>query len=103
MPFAIPQRGGKIDLLVSLHSDCVFLQVRDNGPGIAVEERARVFDPFYRILGSEQIGSGLGLSIVRTIAERMGASVKLEWADPSTRQGLTVSVSIPLSRTGGES
>ena len=52
----------------------------------------RVFDPFYRTLGSDQVGSGLGLSIVRAIAERMGAQVRLACSDEATQSGLRVSV-----------
>ena len=43
------------------------------GPGIPSTERERGFDLFYRTLGSDQIGSGLGLSIVKTFADRFGA------------------------------
>jgi len=69
--------------------------VIDNGPGIAPDERERVFDPFYRTLGSDEVGSGLGLSIVKAIAERLGAEVRLEFADETGRSGLCVSVLIP--------
>ncbi|WP_005032598.1 ATP-binding protein [Holophaga foetida] len=83
--------GGRVDLGASESGDQVILQIEDNGPGIPVEERERVLDPFYRVLGSEQPGSGLGLSIVRTLAERLGG--RLELAD-STRfdHGLKVTV-----------
>ncbi|MEP6557143.1 MAG: ATP-binding protein [Burkholderiales bacterium] len=56
------------------------LIVEDSGPGIDPAERERVFDPFYRVLGSGAAGSGLGLSIVRTIAARIGAEVSLQAA-----------------------
>lgn len=54
------------------------IQVCDNGKGIAPEERERIFEPFYRPAGSrEKEGSyGLGLSLVRQIAERHGGSVR---------------------------
>ncbi|HEV8312062.1 MAG TPA: sensor histidine kinase N-terminal domain-containing protein [Burkholderiaceae bacterium] len=60
----------------------VVLQVEDNGPGIAPEEREQVFRPFYRVLGSNVDGSGLGLAIVREIAQRYGAEVSIEDALP---------------------
>lgn len=66
------------------------LTLTDEGPGIAPEERTRVGQRFYRILGSGQSGSGLGLSIVRRIAEIHGATVDLE-AGPGGR-GLRVTV-----------
>lgn len=88
-------RGGKVDLSVRSTPTHVVLRVIDNGPGIAPEERARVFDPFYRTLGSNEVGSGLGLSIVKAIAERLGAEVRLEFADETGQSGLCVSVLIP--------
>lgn len=60
--------GGGVDLSVSTADGVTILAVEDNGPGIPEPAREQVFDPFYRVLGSDQIGSGLGLSIVRTIA-----------------------------------
>jgi two-component system, OmpR family, sensor kinase len=88
-------RGGKVDLSVRTTRTHVSLRVIDNGPGIAPDERARVFDPFYRTLGSDEVGSGLGLSIVKAIAERLGAEVRLEFADETDQSGLCVSVLIP--------
>jgi len=86
--------GGRIDLSVCTGSGTVSLVVADSGPGIPEQERERVFDPFYRILGNEQIGSGLGLSIVRSIAQRIGASVTLADADPQTLSGLRVTITL---------
>ncbi|RZL61241.1 MAG: sensor histidine kinase [Variovorax sp.] len=60
----------------------LMLQVEDNGPGIAMHERALVFEPFYRVLGNEADGSGLGLPIVREIANQHGARVTLDDAHP---------------------
>jgi two-component system sensor histidine kinase TctE len=60
----------------------VLLQVEDNGPGIAESDRELVFEPFYRVLGNEADGSGLGLPIVREIANQHHAEVKLEDAHP---------------------
>jgi signal transduction histidine kinase len=56
------------------------IRIRDNGPGIAAAELARVFEPFYRIEGSrsrESGGTGLGLTIARNIAEQHGGSIAL--------------------------
>jgi two-component system sensor histidine kinase TctE len=55
----------------------VRLDVEDDGPGIAAEERAHIFDRFYRVLGNRQDGSGLGLAIVREIALQHGAIVEV--------------------------
>ena len=58
------------------------LQVEDSGPGIPVAERERIFEPFYRILGTEADGSGLGLPIVLEIAHQHGATVTLHETHP---------------------
>jgi two-component system sensor histidine kinase TctE len=53
------------------------IHVSDNGSGIPLEERGRVFDRFYRVPGSGVEGSGLGLAIVKEIAQQHGATVEL--------------------------
>ena len=63
------------------------LQVEDSGPGIAPAERDKVFQPFYRSLGTPVDGSGLGLAIVREIAQQHGAEVTLEDANLRHRPG----------------
>ena len=74
------------------------LQVEDNGPGIAEADRELVFEPFYRVLGNEADGSGLGLPIVREIARQHGATVTLEDAHPDQRPpGTRFSVRFDLS------
>jgi two-component system, OmpR family, sensor kinase len=83
--------GGRVDLATGMSGAKSWIRVEDSGPGIAPEERARVFDPFYRVLGSDTDGSGLGLSIVGTIAARMGARIELADAEP---RGLVVTVTI---------
>ncbi len=51
------------------------LQVEDSGPGIPADERERVFQPFYRTLGTGVDGTGLGLAIVAEIAARHEAAI----------------------------
>jgi two-component system sensor histidine kinase TctE len=62
----------------------VLLQVEDTGPGVPESERDLVFQPFYRALGTEADGSGLGLPIVREIARQHGAEVVLEDVRPGS-------------------
>lgn len=83
--------GGQVDLDVRREGQRVVLEVEDSGIGIPQAERERVLDPFYRVLGTGQSGSGLGLSIVRAIAQRLNADLQLL---DSTRfsQGLKVRV-----------
>ena len=85
--------GSRVDLSVSMTPDrALSLRVCDDGPGIPRDERTRVFDPFYRSLGSTQTGSGLGLSIVKAVADRYGAQVLLAFADEEKQSGLCVTV-----------
>lgn len=79
--------GGRVDIVVGSQDGVATLCVDDTGPGIAPEERERVFDPFYRVLGNGEIGSGLGLAITRTVAASMGATVALGDC-PSPHAGL---------------
>jgi two-component system, OmpR family, sensor kinase len=88
--------GGRVDLSVAVSEGKAELRIQDDGPGIPLAERDRVFDPFYRTLGSEQIGSGLGLSIVQTIADRIGAEIRLDFSDKSKQTGLSVTVLFPV-------
>ncbi|WP_250441172.1 ATP-binding protein [Caballeronia sp. AZ1_KS37] len=83
--------AGRVDLAAGVSNARPWIRVADSGPGIAPEERARVFDPFYRVLGGDADGSGLGLSIVGTIAARIGATIELADAAP---RGLVVTVTI---------
>ena len=84
--------GGRVDLAVGVDVREVVVQVSDSGPGIAPEARARVFEPFHRLLGNDEIGSGLGLSIVKAIADRCGATVALDYTDVARSTGLRVTV-----------
>ena len=69
-------------VLVDPFSKALVLQVEDSGPGIPSAERDLVFQPFYRALGNEADGSGLGLPIVREIARQHHATISLEDAKP---------------------
>ncbi|NBU18712.1 MAG: sensor histidine kinase [Betaproteobacteria bacterium] len=60
----------------------VALQVEDSGPGIPATEREQIFQPFYRVLGTEVDGSGLGLAIVMEVAQLHGATVNVQDASP---------------------
>jgi len=84
--------GGRIDLAVERVQETAILLIKDSGPGIPSEEHTRVFDPFYRSLGTNEAGSGLGLSIVKAIADRTGAEVRLGFCDPERKRGLCVLV-----------
>lgn len=88
--------GGRVDLSTQRTGTHVGVTISDTGPGIAPHERERVFDPFYRVPGNAQIGSGLGLSIVKIVADRLSAGIMLAYADEAESCGLRISVRIPL-------
>jgi len=68
--------GGANDIRVTRTAQGAQLVVEDSGPGVAPEDRERIFDPFYRRQGGSQSnGAGLGLSIVRQIARLHGGDV----------------------------
>jgi len=84
--------GGRVDLRAELRGGGVALTVADNGPGIAPEHVAFVFDRFYKAdpaRSSDSSGSGLGLSIVRAIVERHGGSVNVS-SEPGAATVFTV-------------
>lgn len=87
--------AGRIDLRIRSFMGKTFLQIEDSGPGIPEDERERVFDPFYRILGNDEVGSGLGLSIVKAITDRLGAKVTLQYVNEQEKSGLNVVVEFP--------
>lgn len=66
---------GRIDLGFTDEGKYLAVWVEDNGNGIPESERARVLDPFYRILGTEQ--QGPGLSIADTLAKKYGGHLEL--------------------------
>ena len=69
---------GSIKVRVYQKKQSIILEVLDNGPGIPKAFRTRVFERFFRVLGSKSSGSGLGLAIVQQIAEAHNGSVLLE-------------------------
>jgi two-component system sensor histidine kinase KdpD len=72
--------GSTIDLSVLRDDDSLEFVVADRGPGVAPEERERIFEPFYRPATSppDTGGSGLGLSIAERLATAQGGSVRYE-------------------------
>jgi two-component system OmpR family sensor kinase len=89
--------GGRVTVDAFEGGEGPVLAVTDNGPGIPAEERKRVFDRFYRVPGNGAPGSGIGLAIVKAIADSHRASVEL--ADGEGGKGLTVRVRFPKSKT----
>jgi two-component system, OmpR family, sensor kinase len=101
--------GGRVDVSVEISANVAepsashlpttarhaVLKVIDNGPGIPPEERLRVLDRFYRPPGTSPPGSGLGMAIVKAIADTHGATMDL--GSGVDGHGLAVSLSFPSS------
>jgi signal transduction histidine kinase len=68
----------RLELGSDLEGETVRFWVRDNGPGLTPEERARLFTPFERLHQVRAEGHGLGLSIVRRIVEKLGGQVGVD-------------------------
>ncbi|MCE5180920.1 MAG: sensor histidine kinase N-terminal domain-containing protein [Betaproteobacteria bacterium] len=85
--------GGAVRVAVGDDGSRTVLEVCDSGPGIPADERAKVLERFHRIAGSEENGSGLGLSIVQRIADLHHAELTL--GAPKNGQGLCVRVAFP--------
>lgn len=88
--------GGKVTVRTKA-SDFAICEVEDSGPGIPESERDLVFERFYRVLGSNADGSGLGLPIVREIADLHRANVILR--DNPELQGTLAVVTFPRRRS----
>lgn len=88
--------GGQIDLWVDQRGTEVVMAVQDDGPGIPAEERARVVDPFYRVLGTGESGSGLGLSIVDTLVGNLKGRLRLD-NTVGHAHGLLAEVTLPAA------
>jgi two-component system, OmpR family, sensor histidine kinase TctE len=86
------QRGGRVTLRTGRRGRAAFVEVEDDGPGIAPAERGRVLERFYRVPGTSGTGSGLGLAIVREIASGHGASIAIT---DSPAGGCRVAITFP--------
>jgi len=92
-------RGSSVNVDVLSSGDGGTVSVSDEGPGVAAAERARLGQRFYRVLGTGQSGSGLGLSIARRIAEMHCAPLRFEEGDNG--KGLRVVVDFPGAAGAG--
>ncbi len=93
------RKGGKVRISgrVDRKSSRFVMTVEDDGPGISADELPRIFDRFYRTKsarGGEEKGSGLGLSIVKSIVVQHGGEIKVESLNGA---GTKVVVSLPLA------
>ena len=77
------------------------IRVNDHGPGVPADQRERIFEPFYRLPGASERdgGVGLGLALVKSIAERHGGHVRCE-DNPGGGASFVVELPIQLSDAG---
>jgi signal transduction histidine kinase len=85
--------GGSVDVSLRRSEDGVIVEFLDTGPGIPPALLERVFDRFYRVLGTGTQGSGLGLAIARSAAGRGGFQIEL--LNRADRAGLVARVRFP--------
>ncbi len=91
--------GGRIEVAARVEGDFVRVGVADSGPGIASQDRQRIFDRFYRVdrsRNSSTGGSGLGLAIVRALVEAHGGTIRVEDAQSG---GALFSFTLPIYAT----
>jgi signal transduction histidine kinase len=94
--------AGRVHLASGTDDGWAWFEVSDDGPGIPVADRARVFERFVRLddaRAREDGGSGLGLAIVRELVRASGGSVRLD--DVGPLPGAHVRVELPAQSLSG--
>ena len=89
-------KGGKVEIEIEDDAGGVSLSIADNGGGIPEKDRTRIFDRFYRVPGTQESGSGLGLSIVKNIASQQ--NIKVIVGDGLNGRGTTFKFLFPALR-----
>jgi PAS domain S-box-containing protein len=90
--------GGEVTISASVERDELVVRVQDQGIGVGVRDRERIFDRFYRVDGSlarRTQGTGLGLFICRAIVAAHGGRI---WVESALSRGSTFSFSLPLEQ-----
>jgi signal transduction histidine kinase len=88
---------GPVTLSVTRAAGRAVLEVTDHGPGVPADERERIFEPFYRLADTREAGrgSGLGLALVRQIAQRHGGGAVCLAGEPT---GSRFRVDLPAAK-----
>jgi signal transduction histidine kinase/CHASE3 domain sensor protein len=98
LKYTCPGKPPLITVSHRIENHMACFSVTDRGLGIPKEQRARVFQPFVRLLTAEATGSGIGLTIVHRIVELYGGRV---WIEGNAHEGCTVKFTVPWLRDEG--
>ena len=95
----VPDRGGRVEVVLRRDGDGLVVEVRDNGPGVPPDERATVFEKFRQ--GGDALtrppGTGLGLPISRQIVDHFGGRM---WVESAPGGGACFAFRLPLRPEG---
>ena len=85
--------GGTIEIAISCDKEeqVVYMEVRDNGPGVADEDKLRLFEPYF---STKKSGTGLGLAIASTVVSDHGGQIKVTDNEPT---GAIFTVELPIT------
>jgi signal transduction histidine kinase len=92
------KHDGMVTISLQRKNNFGIMSVVDNGPGIPLTERQKVFERFYRLDQTKPNSSGLGLSIVKEICDSLKAEITL--STPENGIGLQVDVAFPIGTHG---
>jgi two-component system heavy metal sensor histidine kinase CusS len=98
----VSPKGGRIALASAIDQDVWRVSLEDQGPGLTAEQRDRIFERFVRfnVTGEGDRGSGLGLTICRSIVEQHGGRI---FAEPApSPHGLVVAFEVPAAQASGK-
>lgn len=92
-------KHGKVTLRATVSGDFIKIDCEDTGPGIPEKDLPHIFEAFYRAPGQRlEEGTGLGLYIVRELAEAQGGRVEIE---SSMGKGTVLHLQVPIARADG--
>jgi two-component system sensor histidine kinase TctE len=91
------RQGGRVTIEISTAANTVTVTVDDDGPGLAVQDQARIFTRFYRPDSASGAGTGLGLAIVHEITERFGGQITV---DSTPGLGSRFALAFPRAQPG---